>query len=119
MSVNSKVLTYTDNRKPKERRRHSRKRGWRPSDTINVNIMIESYDIIKSLAQAKGQTESPFYEEAQAFVNGYCELQEKLAEKEFLLDDLRKYNHEMKERLEELKIKLDTTKRQEEPLKND
>jgi hypothetical protein len=65
-----------DNRR---RKRNRRSLGWRPPPCINVNIMIESYDMIKSLALDKVQRNSPFYEQLNEIIKAYGNLEERLA----------------------------------------
>jgi hypothetical protein len=97
-------LTYRDHR-PIKKRRHNRKRGWRPPETINVNITVQSYDIVRSIALARGQRNSPFYEELDQLVQDHLEKQQWLdmaiADKQLLRQE--------NERLQE--INLDISKR--------
>jgi hypothetical protein len=106
-------LTYLDSR-PTRIRRHSRKRGWRPPDTINVNITLESYDVIRSLAQARGQRNSPFYEEVREVLIDYTKAKEELAEKSAFLELAIEDKKQLRQELE--KINLLISKFQDQPV---
>ncbi len=107
LNLDISKLIYSDHR-PTNQRRHSRQRGWRPPDTRNVNITDESYDIIRSLALARGQRHSPFYEEVSQFIIEYQKVREELDEKQEFLDAAIEDKRQL--RLELEKVKLDISK---------
>lgn len=99
-------LTFSDTRPKLQRRRHNRKSGWRPPPLVNVNIPQESYDIIRSLAVARGQRHSPFYDEVLEFVREYRQIKEDLEEtREFLQLSIQDKN-ELKNKIKQLESKL-------------
>jgi hypothetical protein len=106
-------LTYSDTR-PEKKRKHRRSRGWRPPQLINVNIMIESYDLIRSLAVARGLKGVAFYEQISELIKEYLDIKSEIELKQGFLDLALQDRQKLKKELESLKVKLDISKLQDQ-----
>jgi hypothetical protein len=104
-------LVYSDTR-PVKKRRHRRSRGWRPPELINVNITLESHDLIRSLAAARGLKGAAFYEQISQLIKEHFDIKSELDLKQGFLDLALQDREKLKKELETLKVNLDISKKQ-------